>query len=136
MNNQTSEYRKTLIELEQKIGEGYDKTLIALSGGALGVTITFIKDIVGESKIIFSGLALTAWSAWALSLSCLLAAFYFGTRAYRYAIQKLDEGKLNSANPGGIYSTITNCLNVIGGVSFISGVILFVWFAYRNLGGQ
>jgi len=134
MNDQTDEYRKTLIEMEQKVGEGFDKTLIALSGGALGVTITFIKDIVGESEIQSRELALYAWSAWAVSLSSLLLAFYFGTSAYRYAIKKLDEGKLDSKNPGGIFSSITNILNIVGGVSFIVGVILFVRFAYHNLG--
>lgn len=135
MNDHTDEYRKTLIELEQRIGEGYDKTLIALSGGALGITITFIKDIVGESNIECGRLALIAWSAWALSLSSLLAAFYFGTMAYRYAIKKLDGGELNSKNPGGIFSTFTNYLNAIGGTSFIFGVIIFIGFAYKNLGG-
>lgn len=135
MSDQTSEYRKTLIEIEQKIGEGYDKTLIALSGGALGVTITFIKDIVGESEIKSECMALMAWVSWALSLTCLLSAFYFGTTAYRYAIKKLDKEELDSNNPGGIYSNITNALNLIGGLSFIAGVIFFVYFAYQNLGG-
>lgn len=134
MTNQTTEYRKTLIELEQKIGEGYDKTLIALSGGALGVTITFIKDIVGGGKILCPGLALTAWSAWTVSLTSLLAAYYFGTTAYRYAIRKLDEGKLDSVNPGGLCATITNILNVVGGLSFVFGVVMFIWFSYKNLG--
>ena len=135
MNDQTDEYRKTLIETEQKIGEGYDKTLIALSGGALGVTIMFIKDIVGKSEIQRGELALYAWSAWAVSLSSLLVAFYFGTCSYRYAIKKWDDGKLDQKNPGGIFAAITNILNVVGGVSFIVGVIFFVRFAYLNLGG-
>ena len=135
MNNQTDEYRKTLIELEQKIGGGYDKTLITLSGGALAVTITFIKDIVGLSYIEATGLALTAWVAWAISLTCVLSAFYFGTTAYRYAIEKLDEGNLDPKNPGGCFSTITIYLNAIGGLAFIVGMISFVCFAYKNLGG-
>ena len=31
MNDSINDYRKTLIDVEQKVGEGFDKTLIALS---------------------------------------------------------------------------------------------------------
>jgi hypothetical protein len=41
MINQLKEYRQTLIDVEQKIGDGFAKTIITLSGGALGITVTF-----------------------------------------------------------------------------------------------
>jgi len=135
MNDQTDDYRNTLIRAEQAVGSGFDKTLITLSGGALGLTITFIKDIVGEKDIVCPSLALSSWILWALSLTSLLAAFYFGTQAYRHAIVKLDEGKLDNKNPGGIFSTMTNIFNAIGALSFIVGVIIFIIFTYKNIGG-
>ena len=52
--SELDEYRKSLIEIEQRIGAGYDKTLITLSGGALGLTVTFIKDIVTPASAVNS----------------------------------------------------------------------------------
>lgn len=135
MSDELDKYRQQLIEFEQKIGAGYDKTLIALSGGALGISISFVKDIVGDKEVLCPLLALIAWGSWATSLACLLLAFYFGTNAYRYAIRKLDAGNLNPANPGGCYAILTAFFNALGGISFIVGVILFVYFAYKNIGG-
>lgn len=121
--------------MEQTIGAGYDKTLITLSGGALGLTITFIKNIVPPSSSVCMNLAVSAWGAWSFSLAALLIALYFGTYAYRYAIKKLDAGELNSDNPGGPYAITTNIFNVLGGVSFLVGVVLFIIFTYMNYGG-
>jgi len=135
-DEQEQQYRQLLIDTEQKIGEGYDKTLIALSGGALGISLAFIKNIVGENNVVNSLFALIAWCAWAASLTFLLAAFYFGTLAYRHAITKLDAKKLNPKNPGGCFATITKWFNALGGISFILGVVSFIYFTYKNLGGQ
>lgn len=39
------EYLRQLIEGEREIGAGFDKTIITLSSGALGLSLAFIKDI-------------------------------------------------------------------------------------------
>ncbi|MCP4975082.1 MAG: hypothetical protein GY931_02890 [Maribacter sp.] len=132
--DQKSAYRNLLQEAEQKIGEGYDKTLIALSGGALAISVTFIKEIVGSSKIIEKAFLGLAWGSWALSLTSLLFAFYFGSLAYRYAIKALDQDRLDNTNPGGLFSTLTRWLNAIGGISFLVGVAAFLYFSYKNTG--
>lgn len=127
-------YRNQLLEAEQKIGEGYDKTLITLSGGALAISIAFINDVVGTNSISNGEFLAVAWSSWALSLTSLLLAFYFGGHAYRHAIETLDSNKLNSNNPGGKYSTLTKWLNAVGGLSFLVGVVTFLYFCFRNIG--
>ena len=116
------------------VGASYDKTLITLSGGALGLTVTFIKDIVTPTSAVNTWLAVSAWSAWAFSLASLLLALYFGTSAYRHAIKMLDNDTLDSKNPGGCYATITTIFNITGGLSFLIGVILFINFVYSNFG--
>ena len=130
----TDEYRNSLIELEHKIGEGFDKTLIALSGGALGLTLTFIKDIVGPQSVEATNFALLSWCLWTASLSSLLLAYYFGSLSYRHALKSYDKGNLNADNPGGGYATATNIFNVVGVVAFILGVMSFIYFAFENLG--
>ena len=48
----TTEYRQQLITLEQKSAESFDKTVIALSGGALGLSLTFVKEIVDLANVV------------------------------------------------------------------------------------
>jgi hypothetical protein len=54
-------YRKHLVDSCQKSQEAYDKAVLALSAGALGVTINFVKDIIGGHPVamwfLVSGLA-------------------------------------------------------------------------------
>ncbi len=134
-DNPKQKYRQQLIEIEQKIHEGYDKTLISLSGGALGISFAFIKNIIGDDEIVNEQYALIAWVAWAASLTFLLTAFYFGTLAYRHAIKNLDLNKIDRENPGGCYATTMRFLNAFGGISFIIGVASFICFSYMNIGG-
>ena len=96
MTERLNQYRQQLIEIEQKIGAGYDKTLIILSGGALGVSFAFIKSFIGEVQIVSPLYALFACCFCAASLTTfLLAAFYFGSLAYRHAIKMLDANQFS-----------------------------------------
>ena len=127
------EYRNQLLESEQKIGESYDKTLITLSGGALGLTITFIKDIVNTDKIYCITLLISSWIAWIVSLMSLLAALYFAQFAYRKTIKQLDEKTIYNETPGGCYTKIIHFCNAVGGIGFIFGVVAIAIFVYKNL---
>ena len=131
---QTTAYRNQLLEAEQKIGEGYDKTLITLSGGSLAISITFIKELVGDQPYVLVTALAISWSSWAISLTSLLLAFYFGGCAYRHTIKTLDNNTLNRENPGGFYTTILRYFIAVGGISFIVGVVTFLYFAFKNIG--
>jgi len=133
MNPEYSDYRKQLVEFEQKIGEGFDKTLIALSGGALGLSMAFIKDIVGAKDIVSECYLIASWSLWAISLGSILFAFYFGQLAYRKAITQVDKDTIKSENVGGIYTPLVNSLNAVGAISFLLGIISIIIFSIKNL---
>ena len=51
MDKTLQEYRAHLVSAAQKAQEDFDKTLLALSGGALGVSFAFVKDIVGDGSV-------------------------------------------------------------------------------------
>lgn len=42
------EWREHLVSAEQKSQEDLDKALLSLSGGALGVSLIFLKDVIGQ----------------------------------------------------------------------------------------
>lgn len=126
MNN----YRKLLQELEIKAQEQYDKTVLMLSGGALGVSFTFLKDIISIDKAISTGYLIVAWSFWGISCACVLYSFYSSRKAMRKAIQDLDDNT-ESKN---ISNGFTDCLNFLAGLLFLIGLTSMIRFAYLNIG--
>ena len=57
----SEEYRNGLIAAEQKSQDDYDKTIISLSGGALAISVVFIKDIMGNSEPILVWAVVTVY---------------------------------------------------------------------------
>lgn len=133
MDDELKEYRALLIEAEQKAQEDFDKTVLTLSGGALGISFAFVKDIIGDEPIIHACYLLTSWIIWGISVLCVLASFYFSQQALRKTISQLDADKIYEQSPGGWYSRLTAILNALGGVLFLVGVVLIVIFAAYNL---
>ncbi len=132
-NDPLQQYRTWLIAAEQKAQEDYDKTVLSLSGGALGVSFAFVKDVVGAKPLLQLNLLLAAWIAWGLSVTFVLASFHFSQRALRRAITQIDKDDIYRQSPGGVYSEITTGLNAAGGLLFLVGVALIILFASHNL---
>ncbi len=116
---------KFLIEAEQQAQVDYEKTILSLSGGALGVSFAFVKDIVGGGAMVNKFLILSAWIIWGISITMALASFYTRQQALRKA-QIQDNRKM------GNYSHATAILHILAGVLFLSGVLLIVLFAFYN----
>ncbi len=127
------EYRDSLISTEQKSTEQYDKAVLTLSGGALGVSFAFVRDLVGPDAVVCPGLLLVGWTCWALSCCSVLFSFYFSHQALRRAIRQLDSGKIHSQAPGGWLDRATGVLNLLGGVLFVVGVVFAGTFGYYNM---
>jgi hypothetical protein len=133
MDKQLQEYRSFLIAAEQKAHEDFDKTVLSLSGGALGISFAFVKDIVGSQPLTNSAYLLISWIAWGISVTCVLASFYFSQQALRHAIKQVDKEKIYSQIPGGLYSHMTAVLNALGGLLFLAGIVFIIIFVSYNL---
>jgi hypothetical protein len=151
-NDRLYEYRKLCVAAEQKAQDDFDKSVLALSGGALGVSFAFIKDIVGPGAIIHPYLLVSAWAAWGASIVATLASYWFGQQALRTAIDQVDvtlrkrkgaegqkgtEGQkgIDGEIPGRKFAWITAALNVMAGLLFVLGVASIVTFVGANVGG-
>jgi hypothetical protein len=62
MDKDLKKYRQSLIDTQIKLSESYDKLLITLSGGALALSITFLKDVIGSKEISCPSLLLISWA--------------------------------------------------------------------------
>lgn len=125
------EYRDHLINAAQKSQEDYDKTIIILSGGALGISFAFLKDIVGPGPLAHTGYVFAAWLFWGGSLFAVLSSFFVSDMALRRAIKQVDAGLIYEQRRGGWLDYLTAVLNALGGLLFLAGVVimsLFIWF--------
>lgn len=101
LTDEDYEYRKELSSLEHASQEKYDQAVMTLSGGALGISIAFVKDLVDLEHIVWLPCLWLAWLSWGFSVTSVLASFFFSQRALREAINQVDRGTHRSEPLGG-----------------------------------
>ncbi|MDQ8037034.1 MAG: hypothetical protein REI12_06395 [Pedobacter sp.] len=135
MSQEIESYRNTLIAAEQKSQDDYDKTIVSLSGGALGITLLFIENVIGDSAPQETWALISAWSFWAASLAAVVISYFFSRLALRKAIDQCDSNNY-SEGVGGWATKTTNALNAVSGLFFVTGIIFVIIFCSHNLGGE
>ena len=128
------DYREQLVALEQQSQSSFDRTLLTLSGGALGVSFAFVKDFLSGATPVRVPLLVGAWACWVGSLALVLASHYFSVLATRTAIKQVDAGRIYGQPPGRAFGALTDWLNVVGGLAFIAGLVFIALFVNANLG--
>ncbi len=133
MDKDLKEYRDHLVVAQQKAQDDFDKTVLSLSGGALGISFVFIKDIVGVGPFHKPVFLLLSWMLWAGSIATVLVSYFFSHMALRKGICQVDENKIHREHPGGYCDVITAVLNICGGLLFLAGVAAIIYFVSLNL---
>jgi hypothetical protein len=133
MDQSLQEYRQYLVSAKQQAQNNYDKHLISLSGGALGISIAFIHNIVGNHILIYTGYLLSAWSLWTAAIALMLISFFTSRIAFDIAIKQVDTGVVWKEHVGGVWDRITAVVNILSGLCFLSGVISIIIFIIHNL---
>lgn len=129
-------YRRSLLTHESSMQGDFDKYILSLSSGALALSITFLKDVLNHQWTVAVWL-IGAWIFWATSISCIVISFITSAKAMRTAVSQTDDMILykaaNEGNLGGMWNKITNALNMIGGATFLAGVVSMVVFSACNI---
>ena len=131
-----AQYRKDLSALEQKSQAEYDRMVVTLSGGAMGISFAFVGRVIGDSQPQDAWALVAAWALWVLSLSCVLWSHFASTQALRRTIEQVDNDTLDSETAGGLSDAILGWLNPLAGIAFVIGVIFAGLFMVSNLGGN
>jgi hypothetical protein len=85
----------------------YDKLVVALSGGALGLSFTFLKDVANGQASSHTTLLLAAWGCWGLSVAFTLTSIYTGVRALRETVRQIDRGTIYEEKVGRRWRSVT-----------------------------
>lgn len=126
--------RSLLIQLEDNASQSLDKTLLAMSAGALGLSMTFIKQFAPQPQKI--ELLKWAWVLFIASLLLTLGSLFITQVACRRQRSELDKVYTNEKtekdciNP---WANITKLISTGSIVTFIAGACLLALFAFTNI---
>ena len=108
----------------------FDKNVLLISTGALGLSITFIKDIVCMKCAIYICALHWSWILLIATMFISLLSHFFSTRSMNYEIENLhqpDDKKNNKA------SITVDVMNISMIITLIVGISLLVFFIVKNI---
>jgi len=127
--------REALVSAEGEQCQHYDKAILVLSGGALGLSLTFLKDVVPTYEPGTLRWLVLGWISLIVSLLATLSSLQTSQLALRKQRDILDSefyGNVH-AEQRNCFGAATNALNIASLVLFILGVALIALFVLLNL---
>lgn len=131
---QYRELWRQAVETEERVAHSFDRWMLTLSGGALGLSITFIQQNAPNPVCV--GLLHCAWAAFLFAVVAMLASLLTSQRAQRRFREILDSRLAQGDGSGdecNLSGHVTNVLNWVSLVCFILGVVMMAAFCGQNL---
>lgn len=126
--------RKLLLNAKFQGSLLFDKAILTLAAGALGLSLTFIRQI---SPVITEGtvwMIIFAWICFIVSLLSTLISILTSRSACVTQIEILEiEDEEKQDMQKNTFTAVTQFLNIVSIIFFIAGVILLTVFSIRNL---
>ena len=133
MTEPEQKYLNDLRESEFQAIDQFDKNLLALTGGAFGVSFAFLADVVNPANVFAITWLSVAWSAWCTALAAILSAFYCSHCAMRQAQRLFQNGERDEEKLQGRWGRTVMILNAVAGLSFLTGMVCMSVFVTSNL---
>ncbi|MCG8405381.1 MAG: hypothetical protein MI923_09305 [Phycisphaerales bacterium] len=136
--------RSTLLTSSRELSKAYDTWVLTLSGGALGLSMTFVKDIVSPAKPECPILLLLSWALLAGAILSIMIGLYQSPIAHSQYIKILDD-IYNDLNKRPYWKCvrdeqlklkrpkIVGILNHVSLICLIIAVLSMSYFTYLNL---
>jgi predicted lysophospholipase L1 biosynthesis ABC-type transport system permease subunit len=126
-------YRNELLIVYQKGQDAFEQQLVYISGGALALSIGFIKDIVGDiASTHYSALLTIGWIFLGVTLLLNLISHLVSTRKINEVIKSINEGSYDPAIAISKFKKISWInWSSVGSLAF--GLTLIVFFITINI---
>jgi hypothetical protein len=126
-------------QAELEVSGRYDKWILTLSGGALGLSITFIEKIAKNPTPQTLIWLILSWSCFVTSLLIALLSLLTSQSAIRENRKELDESYKEKRTPRlkfpKWFTTLTNILNWGSLILFVLGTTFLCIFSFKNIKG-
>jgi len=126
--------RRLLVEGEVQVAARFDKSILTLSGGALLLSMTFVKDIVsGRPKDTWTLIA--AWILLGTAIAVMLISLLTSQKAYQRQRDILDKGFGDSkgGDESNCWACVTTWLHWISITLFLIAIFFLGYFAIKNI---
>ncbi|WNL46563.1 hypothetical protein RKE25_02695 [Dyella sp. BiH032] len=122
---------------ERANSDKYDNTILAYSTGALGLSVTFIKELVPLASAHALWAIKTSWLLFAVSLLLMLSSFPIAGEANRQSVKFahkyfIDEED-NYYNREGWAAKTLKVINPLAGLFFYAATGLTIAFVWTNI---
>lgn len=128
--------RRELNEAEAEQIRSFDKSILTLSAGALGLSLTFIKDVVPKFGPCTSWSLYVGWACFVVSLLLTLSSFQISALAIRRQRAILDADQIGTdvgQRFGNLPARWTNGLNWASLYIFVFGAAMLTLFVALNV---
>ena len=122
---------------QQASSDAFDNNLLTFSGGALGLSLAFIKDVVPLTHASSITLLFLSWIAFAVCIAATIASFWFGKKAQEKHVSYLkqyyleyDDGALNKRS---WFTRAMSLCTCVGSLCFYAGLVLTLIFTCENI---
>src|SRR4051794_24675222 len=128
--SETATERNRLIQTYNSASESYDRGIMTLSAGSLGLSLAFVKDIAPHPVRVWA--IQTSWAAMVASLVFVVASHALSVEVHRRVIDCLDGNRAYADEPWWVKTGVT-WLNMLAGALFLVGAAFLVYFASANI---
>jgi hypothetical protein len=112
----------------------FDGQTLAISGGALGISLTFIKDFVPFDKSIYPGLFLFAQLLFTVVITVGFVSHYWSMRGTIRSIEKADNRKYDEIlSDNKRDNKLINRFNGFIATALPIGILLLVLYCFINI---
>lgn len=131
------QYYEEIAKRQLSNNEAFDKAILSLSSAGLALSLTFFKFVVPANEAVSIGNIKWAWYLFLAAIISTILSFIASQAALKkelqnaekYYLQDLEEYE-NKNNPA---SNLTEALNIISALFFISAIINVVRFVVANI---
>lgn len=130
MNKEDQEYWRQLFDSYKESSVQFDKNILFIASGALGISMTFITDLVQLNVANEKWLLTVSWIILTLVILSSLSSHYFSMKAINHRMKNL---KSNEDKKSSKYNSLVSNLNVLMIISLTLGILALVLFITLNI---
>ncbi len=122
-------YYEQLVNAYSHSSAQFDKMIILIASGSLGISFTFITELVDLTTACYLWLLITSWIILAIVIFCSLISHLLSARAINDELESVLKPK-NSVNKK---NSLLKCLNIIMIVLILIALVFLIVFISLNL---
>jgi len=132
MDDQDKQYTNELYKTLSYSNEQFDKNVLFIASGALGVSFAFIEKIVPNmNEAIFKDHLINAWIMYAVVIFVSMVSHFVSSLSLRWSISNHNSKNFERGRSN--WNMLIRCLNILLMIGLLIGTLLLINFIEINI---